>query len=134
MLFSAVALAVLTLLGWVTPAVLLVLTFSLGLGTALNGPAWQAIMPELVPRPELPQAVSLNSVAFNIARAVGPALGGLVVAAAGSWAVFLLELPFLRGHHPGSLSLAQGKGREHLSDGACGGSYASGLALCAPFA
>ncbi|HEX8136261.1 MAG TPA: MFS transporter [Pyrinomonadaceae bacterium] len=91
MLFSAVGLAVLTLLGWVTPAVLLVLTFSLGLGTALNGPAWQAIMPELVPRRELPSAVSLNSVAFNIARAVGPALGGLVVAAAGSWAVFLLN-------------------------------------------
>src|SRR5204863_357425 len=46
---------------------------------------------ELVPRAELPTAVSLNSVAFNIARAVGPALGGLVVAAAGSWAVFLLN-------------------------------------------
>jgi MFS family permease len=91
MLFSAVALALLTLLGWVTPVVLLVLTFSLGLGTALNGPAWQAVIPELVPREELPQAVSLNSVAFNIARAVGPALGGLVVAAAGSWAVFLLN-------------------------------------------
>jgi predicted MFS family arabinose efflux permease len=57
----------------------------------LNAPAWQAIVPELVPRSELPAAVSLNSVAFNIARAVGPALGGLVVAAIGSWAVFLLN-------------------------------------------
>jgi predicted MFS family arabinose efflux permease len=67
------------------------LTFALGLGAAMNAPAWQAIVPELVPRAELPTAVSLNSVAFNIARAVGPALGGLVVAAAGPWAVFLLN-------------------------------------------
>jgi MFS family permease len=91
MLISAVSLAVLTLLGLVTPWILLTLVFSLGLGAALNAPAWQAIMPELVPRSELPAAVSLNSVAFNIARAVGPALGGLVVAAVGSWAVFLLN-------------------------------------------
>ncbi|HVQ39214.1 MAG TPA: MFS transporter [Pyrinomonadaceae bacterium] len=91
MLLSAVSLAVLTLLGLTTPWVLLILIFCLGLGSALNAPAWQAIIPELVPRSELPAAVSLNSVAFNIARAVGPALGGLVVAAAGSWAVFLLN-------------------------------------------
>lgn len=91
MLLSAVSLAVLTLLGLTTPWVLLILIFCLGLGSALNAPAWQAIIPELVPRSELPAAVSLNSVAFNIARAVGPALGGLVVAAVGSWAVFLLN-------------------------------------------
>lgn len=91
MLVSAVLLALLTLLGLVTPWLLLPLVFSLGLGAALNAPAWQAIMPELVPRSELPAAVSLNSVAFNIARAVGPALGGFVVAAVGSWAVFLLN-------------------------------------------
>src|SRR5947209_2217193 len=91
MLISAVALAVVTLLQLTTPVVLLLLTFALGLGAALNAPAWQAIVPELVPRSELPLAVSLNSVAFNIARAVGPALGGLVVAALGSWAVFMLN-------------------------------------------
>ncbi|MDQ3820388.1 MAG: MFS transporter, partial [Acidobacteriota bacterium] len=91
MLVSAVALAVVTLLQLTTPVVLLLLTFALGLGAALNAPAWQAIVPELVPRSELPLAVSLNSVAFNIARAVGPALGGLVVAALGSWAVFMLN-------------------------------------------
>ena len=91
MLLSAVSLAVLTLLGLTTPWVLLILIFCLGLGSALNAPAWQAIIPELVPRSDLPAAVSLNSVAFNIARAVGPALGGLVVAAVGSWAVFLLN-------------------------------------------
>jgi MFS family permease len=91
MLVAAVALAASTLAGVVTPAVLLLLTFALGLGAAMNAPAWQAIVPELVPRGELAAAVSLNSVAFNIARAVGPALGGLVVAALGSWAVFLLN-------------------------------------------
>jgi MFS family permease len=91
MLVAAVALGVLTLAGWTTPWVLLALTFMLGLGAALNAPAWQAIVPELVPREELPVAVSLNSVAFNIARAVGPALGGLLVAAIGSWAVFFLN-------------------------------------------
>lgn len=91
MLVSAVALGLLTLFGLTTPGVLLLLIFSLGLGAALNAPAWQAIVPELVPRSELSAAVSLNSVAFNIARAAGPALGGLVVAAIGSWAVFLLN-------------------------------------------
>ena len=96
MLLSAVSLAVLTLLGLTTPWVLLSLIFCLGLGSSLNAPAWQAIIPELVPRSELPAAVSLNSVSFNIARAVGPALGGLVVAAIGSWAVFFLNsLSFL---------------------------------------
>ena len=91
MLLSASTLAILTMLGLTTPAVLFLLIFSLGLGGALNAPAWQAIIPELVPRAELPAAVALNSVAFNIARAVGPALGGLIVAAVGSWAVFLLN-------------------------------------------
>jgi MFS family permease len=91
MLVAAVALGVLTLAGRTTPSLLLALTFMLGLGAALNAPAWQAIVPELVPREELAVAVSLNSVAFNIARAVGPALGGLLVAAIGSWAVFFLN-------------------------------------------
>ncbi len=96
MLISAVALGLLTIFGLTTPPVLLALIFCLGLGAALNAPAWQAIVPELVPRDELAGAVSLNSVAFNIARAVGPALGGLVVAAVGSWAVFMLNsLSFL---------------------------------------
>ncbi len=91
MLLAATALAVLTLLGLTGAWTLLSLTFSLGLGAALNAPAWQAIVPELVPREELAAAVSLNSVAFNIARALGPALGGVVVALFGPWAVFLLN-------------------------------------------
>jgi MFS family permease len=91
MLAAAAALGILTVLHRTSPLILLCLTFSLGLGGALNGPAWQAIVPELVPRAELAAAVSLNSVGFNVARAVGPAIGGLVVAAGGSGSVFLLN-------------------------------------------
>ncbi len=96
MLVSAALLGVFTLFGLVTPWMLLLLTFILGLGTAMNGPAWQAIIPELVPRRELPAAITLVGVAVNVSRAVGPALGGLLVAAAGSGVVFLLNaLSFL---------------------------------------
>jgi MFS family permease len=91
MLLSATALAVLTHLGSVTPAMLLLLTFSLGLGTAMNMPAWQAIQPELVPRREFPQAVALGSASINVGRAIGPAIGGILVAAAGTEAVFAIN-------------------------------------------
>jgi predicted MFS family arabinose efflux permease len=65
--------------------------FFLGLGAALNGPAWEAIVPELVPKAELSAAVSLSSVAFNIARAVGPAIGGVLIAASGPAATFAVN-------------------------------------------
>ncbi len=91
MLFAAALLGALTFIGATTPWVLLALTFALGLGVAMNGPAWQAIIPELVTRNDLHAAVALNGVGFNLARAVGPALGGLIVAIAGSGAVFLLN-------------------------------------------
>lgn len=88
---TAVALGVLTLSGVTTPAVLLVLTFVLGLGAAMNMPAWQATTPEVVSRAQLPAAVALGGVGLNVARAVGPALGGAVVAVGGPGAVFLLN-------------------------------------------
>jgi len=88
---AAAGLSVLTLMGATTPGLLLSLTFALGLGSAMNMPVWQAVVPELVPRHELPAAVALNGVAFNIARATGPALGGIIVAMAGPSAVFLLN-------------------------------------------
>jgi MFS family permease len=91
MLASAAALGVLTLAGVVTPSLLLWLTFTLGIGSAMTGPAWQAITPELVSRADLPAAVALGGVAFNLGRAVGPALGGLAVAALGPGVVFLLN-------------------------------------------
>ena len=91
MLAAAGLLGWLTVIGKATPMVLLLTTFALGIGTTLNNPAWQAIVPELVPRRELPQAISLNSVAFNLARAVGPALGGVLVALFNPGAVFILN-------------------------------------------
>ena len=81
MLVAAVILSVLTLTGSIGAWSLLLLTFLLSLGSAMNGPTWQAIVPEMVPREELPEAIALNSAAFNIARAIGPAAGGLAVAA-----------------------------------------------------
>ncbi|HEY8226570.1 MAG TPA: MFS transporter, partial [Pyrinomonadaceae bacterium] len=91
MLVVAATLGVLTVAGLTTPWTLLLLAFALGLGAAANAPAWEAITPELVTREDLPAAVTLGAVAFNIARAIGPALGGLLVAAVGSGAVFLLN-------------------------------------------
>jgi MFS family permease len=89
MLGVALLLGVLATLHRIGPWWLLSLTFALGIGSAMNGPAWAAAIPELVPRAELPAAVALGSVGFNIARAVGPALGGIVMAASGAGAVFI---------------------------------------------
>jgi len=91
MMVAAGLLAALTFLQATTPWALLGFTFLLGLGGAMNAPAWQAIVPELVPRAELTQAISLNSAGFNVSRAVGPALGGAIVAAAGAGATFALN-------------------------------------------
>jgi MFS family permease len=81
MLLTAALLSGLTLTSWIGPCGLLVLTCLLNVGAAMNGPTWQAIVPELVPREQLTVAIALNSAAFNLARAIGPALGGLAVAA-----------------------------------------------------
>ncbi|HSU78710.1 MAG TPA: MFS transporter, partial [Burkholderiales bacterium] len=85
------ALAVLTLFELVTPWMLLGFSFAVGAGTALALPAFAAITPQLVGPAELPAAVALNSIGINISRAIGPAIGGLVVAAAGPWLVFALD-------------------------------------------
>jgi len=79
MLATVGLLSLLTLFGVIGPWTLLALTFLLNIGSAMNNPAWQAIVPELVPRDELADAISLNSAGFNLARAVGPALGGLAM-------------------------------------------------------
>ncbi len=81
MLGAVAVLAVLTFAGKVSPLALLAFTFLLNIGSAMNNPAWQAIVPELVPQDQLPNAVTLNAASNNLARAVGPALGGLLVAA-----------------------------------------------------
>ncbi|MFZ2444777.1 MAG: MFS transporter [Syntrophobacteraceae bacterium] len=91
MLIAATILGVLTLLDLTTPWILLALVLALGIGTALNAPAWQAIIPELVPRDQIRAGVALNSAGFNLARAVGPALGGLVLVALGAGATFMIN-------------------------------------------
>jgi MFS family permease len=91
MVLASGFLGVFTLLGYVTPWTLLLFTFLLGLGAVMNDPAWQAITPEIVSPENHSPAVALNSVGFNVARAVGPALGGVVIAAAGSGVAFLLN-------------------------------------------
>ena len=81
MLASVAVLAVLTFVGVITPVTLLLFTFLLNIGSAMNNPAWQAIVPELVPHEQIANAVTLNAASNNIARALGPALGGLMIAA-----------------------------------------------------
>jgi len=85
------ALALLAALGIITPWLLLAFTFAVGVGTSLTMPAWSAIVPELVPADELPAAIALNSIGINISRAIGPAIAGVLVAAAGPWLVFALD-------------------------------------------
>jgi len=91
MIVAAVGLGVLTLFGAISPWVLLIFTFLMGVGAVMNDPAWQAITPEVVSAPRHASAVALNSAGFNVARAVGPALGGIIVAAAGAGWSFLLN-------------------------------------------
>ena len=91
MLLASASLGVLTLRGLEDPWLLLGLTFAMGIGTALTAPAWLAITLELVPRSELPAAVALSSASLNLARAIGPAIGGLIVAATGAGPAFLLN-------------------------------------------
>ena len=91
MIVAAVALGVLTLFHAVGPCSLLAFTFLLGIGAVMNDPAWQAITPDVVSPAQHGSAVALNSAGFNVARAVGPALGGIVVASAGAGWSFLLN-------------------------------------------
>ena len=96
MLTAVAILSVLTFFDIISPWILLILTFLLNIGTAMNSPAWQAIVPEVIPRAQLPDAISLNSAGFNLARALGPALGGLAIAlfaraTTGAASVFLLN-------------------------------------------
>jgi len=88
MFVIATVLTVATIAGWMTPWLLLILTLGLAMGDAAEAPAWRAIFPDLVSKDDLPAALALNGVEFNLARAVGPGLGGLVVAVVGVSAAF----------------------------------------------
>ena len=89
MMGVALLLAVVTIAGFMTPWLLLALTFALSAGDAFETPTWRAILPELVPKEDLAPASALNGIEFNLARAVGPALAGVAIAAAGVAAAFV---------------------------------------------
>lgn len=87
----AAASAVLVWLGRMEPSLLLLFTFLLGAGAAFAAPAWQSIVPMLVPKQDLASAVASNGVGINISRAIGPALGGVVIGAMGIAAPFWIN-------------------------------------------
>src|SRR5256714_1199774 len=91
MVAAAASLGILTLLGYVTPWLLVLFTFLLGLGAVVNDPAWQAITPEVASPKNHATAVASTSAAFNGARGVGPALGGFIMAATNSGVAFLMN-------------------------------------------
>lgn len=88
---TAAGMAVLAMYGMLTPGLLLLATFQLGIATAFTTPAWLALVPELVGRQQLPAALALGAVGFNLARAIGPVVGGLLVSSVGPAAVFGLN-------------------------------------------
>ncbi len=92
MMGVALLLAVLTIGGLMSPWLLLVLTFALSAGDAFETPTWRAILPEIVPKEDLAPASALNGIEFNLARAVGPALAGIVIAAAGVATAFVANV------------------------------------------
>jgi predicted MFS family arabinose efflux permease len=91
MLAVSVGLALAAWFDLLSPWGLLGFTFLIGCGTALNNPSWQASVGDMVPRADLPAAVALNSVGFNLTRSVGPAIGGAIVASAGAAAAFAVN-------------------------------------------
>lgn len=88
---AAAGLTVLSFTGHVTPWVLLIAAFLMSMGAAMSSPPFQAIVPDLVDKSALGPAIALNSLGINISRAIGPALGGLILSFAGPWVVFMLN-------------------------------------------
>jgi MFS family permease len=114
-LTGAIGLCVVTLLGLLTPLILLAFCFVVGCGMAVFGPAWQASVSEQVPTEALPSAIALNGISYNVARSFGPAIGGVIVAAVGAIGAFVTNaifyLPLLivlvlwkRKHEPARLA------------------------------
>lgn len=83
MMAASIALAVLAIAGWISPSLLLLFTFLMGCGTAINWPAMQVTLAEIVPVESVPRAVALNGMGVNIARSVGPALAGVIISTFG---------------------------------------------------
>ena len=97
MLVVALVLAITTLAGVITPWLLLGLTFALSAGDAAETPTWRVLLHELVSREDLPAASALNAIEFNIARAIGPVLAGLLIASAGVGTAFIVNVVSFAG-------------------------------------
>lgn len=118
----AIAVLVVGVAGLPGPWPIYLATAIIGIGFAVTIPTTQAIVPALVPRPDLPQAIAMGSVSFNLARAVGPGLAGLTLAALGagisfsvnalSFAGFAVILVLLRPYRSTRPTLASGAGRD----------------------
>src|ERR1700757_142840 len=93
----ATVLAVATIMGLISPWLLLVLTFALSAGDAFETPTWRAVLPEMVAKEDLAAASALNGIEFNVARAVGPALAGVIIAVAGVGTAFALNVVSFAG-------------------------------------
>jgi MFS family permease len=93
----ATVLAVATIMGLISPWLLLVLTFALSAGDAIETPTWRAVLPEMVKKEDLAAASALNGIEFNFARAIGPALAGALIAVAGVGAAFALNVVSFAG-------------------------------------
>ncbi|WP_455479581.1 MFS transporter [Bartonella sp. B23] len=91
MMIISMSLAALSYMNFLTPGTLLCFTFLIGCGTAFYNPSWQATIGDIVSRENIPTAVSLNSVGFNLMRSVGPAIGGAIIATLGASAAFLFN-------------------------------------------
>jgi MFS family permease len=134
MLVAAAALGALAIAGLVTPWVLLALVFAVGTGQALTSPTWQTLQPELVGPAERVQAISLGSVNQNLARAVGPAIGGVLLAATSAGAVFLVNaasfaavIVVLWMWHSSTTRAPDALPREHVGEAVrAGGRYIAG--------
>jgi len=130
MLVAAAGLAAATYLRLTTPWLLLALTFMLGADKAVNSPAWQAVTPEIVSKPLLARAITPNGVSINIARALGPAIGGILLAAFGSWSAFALNALSFLGvlvGNDGSISRKQLPCLRNSSSVPCGWDFATSL-------
>jgi MFS family permease len=91
MLIVAAIMAMLAFFGWLTAWNLLVLSFLMGLGNAMNAPAWQAVVPEIVAPSELRPAIALNSAGFNLARTIGPVIGQMLLSLVGVFLLFSIN-------------------------------------------
>ncbi len=127
MLVASAALAAVTLAGTITPMQLLGLTFLIGCGTAVFAPAWQSSIGDQVPRHQIASAVMANAVGFNLARSIGPALGGLIVAGAGAAVAFLVNAASYLGMLATLIWWKPGRTRSHLPPEPLGSAMAAGI-------